>query len=375
MSLKASVPFLDLTRELLPIKENIMLKVNEIFFEKTNFILGSELETFEKHFATYIDVSYCVGVANGTDAIEIAVNSLGLHPEDEIITQSNTYVATCFGITNNHIKLRLVDINQDTYQMDLEELEKKITNKTKAIIIVHLTGSCCNMDQLMKIVYKYNLILIEDCAQSHGAYFNQRRLGSFGLLSTHSFYPGKNLGALGDGGAVCTNDKNLYNLIQKIRNNGSIEKYKHEIFGRNSRLDTLQAAILDIKLSHLDVNNEKRRINAKLYCDLLKNTNEIYLPKIEKGCIPVYHLFIIRAENRDKLKKYLEDNNVGVGIHYPISISNLKCYENYFEEKFEKAEENSQKILSLPMFPDLRKEEVVRVCNLIIDFYIMEFPF
>jgi len=369
--MKTGIPFLDLTRELIPIKQDIETKMNEIIFEKTNFILGEELEIFEQNFAKFINVDYCIGVANGTDAIEIAVQALNFSADDEIITQANTYVATCFGITNNLVKLQLVDIDKETFQMNLEELEKKITDKTKAIIIVHLTGSCCDMDKLMKIVEKHNLILIEDCAQSHGAYFNNKRLGSYGVLSTHSFYPGKNLGAFGDGGAITTNNKDLYNKIQKMRNNGSIEKYKHEISGRNSRLDTLQAAILDIKLKHLDENNFKRRKNADLYHKFLNKTQEIQLPKIEKGCVPVYHLFIIKCEKRDKLKKYLEENNIGVGIHYPICISELKCYENYFEETFQNAEENSKNILSLPIFPDLKENEIKNVCDLIKHFYGM----
>ena len=371
MSSIIEIPFLDLKRELIPIKKELNDKMELIIFDKTNFILGNELELFENNFAKYINTTYCIGVANGTDAVEIAVNSLNLSPDDEIITQANTYVATCFGITNNNIKLKLVDINKDSYQMDLDELEKNITNKTRVIIIVHLTGSCCNMDRLMEIIQKYNLILIEDCAQSHGAYFNNKKLGSFGLLSTHSFYPGKNLGAFGDGGAICTNNEDLCIKIQKIRNNGSIEKYKHEIMGRNSRLDTLQAAILDIKLKYLDMNNEKRRKNANLYYDLLKDVTDIQLQKIENGCEPVYHLFIIRANNRDNLKKYLEFNNVGVGIHYPICISNLKCYNNYFNATYSNSEENCKNILSLPMFPDLTEEEIIIVCNLIKNFYLI----
>ena len=369
------IPFLDLRRELVPITQSIQNKINDIIFNKTNFILGSNLEIFEQNFANYIGSNYCIGVANGTDAIEIVVKSLNLNSDDEIITQSNTYVATCFGITVNNIKLRLVDIDEETYQMNLDELEKNITPDTKAIIIVHLTGSCCNMDKLMEIINKYNLILIEDCAQSHGAFFNNKRLGSYGHLSTFSFYPGKNLGAFGDGGAICTNDEILCNTIKKIRNNGSIEKYKHDIFGRNSRLDTLQAAILDIKLERLDENNNKRNNNAQLYFNKLKCLTEIELPKIENGCYPVYHLFIIRAQKRDELKNYLEKNNIGVGIHYPISISNLKCYENYFQEKYLNAENNCLKILSLPMYPDLTEDEINNVCKHIIDFYIMDFPF
>jgi dTDP-4-amino-4,6-dideoxygalactose transaminase len=365
------IPFLDLKRELIPIRKEIENKMNEIIFEKTNFILGNELEVFENNFSKYMDVKHCIGVANGTDAVEIAVNCLNLNSDDEIITQANTYVATCFGVTSNKIKLKLVDIDEETYQMNLDELEKKITSKTKVIIVVHLTGSCCNMDKLMEIVNKYDLILIEDCAQSHGACFNGKKLGSYGLIATHSFYPGKNLGAFGDGGAVCTSNKDICYKVQQIRNNGSIEKYKHEIFGRNSRLDTIQAAILDIKLCNLDDNNEKRRMNAKLYFELLENVCEIKLPKIENGCLPVYHLFIIivKNEKRDKLKTYMENNNIGVGIHYPISISNLKCYENYFEDNCINAEKNSKNILSLPMYPDLTVEEINIICSIIKQFF------
>lgn len=365
------IPFLDLKRELISIRKKIENKINEIIFEKTNFILGNELEVFENNFSKYMDVKHCIGVANGTDAIEIAVNCLNLNSDDEIITQANTYVATCFGVTSNKIKLKLVDIDEETYQMNLDELEKKITSKTKVIIVVHLTGSCCNMDKLMEIVNKYDLILIEDCAQSHGACFHGKKLGSYGLISTHSFYPGKNLGAFGDGGAVCTSNQDICYKIQQIRNNGSIEKYKHEIFGRNSRLDTIQAAILDIKLCNLDDNNEKRRMNAKLYFELLENVCEIKLPKIEDGCLPVYHLFIIivKNEKRDKLKTYMENNNIGVGIHYPISISNLKCYENYFQDNCINAEKNSKNILSLPMYPDLTVEEINIVCSIIKQFF------
>ena len=369
------IPFLDLSREIIPLKDELTTRLNDIMFKNTDFILGKDVETFENNFAKFITTKHCIGVANGTDAIEIAVQALGLKPDDEIITQANTYVSTCFGVTNNNIKLKMVDIDETTYQMDLDKLEEKITEKTKVIIIVHLTGSCCNMERLMSIVKKYDLILMEDCAQSHGAIFNDKRLGSYGLLSTHSFYPGKNLGAFGDGGAICTSDPDLSHKIKKIRNNGSIEKYVHEIVGRNSRLDTIQAAILDIKLKHMDKNNEKRRKNAELYCKLLQNTNEIQLPVIENGCEPVYHLFIIRAYKRDELKKYLEQRGIASGIHYPTSISKLKCYENYFEEEYPLAENNSRTILSLPMFPDLTEEEIKRVCDVIIDFYIMDCPF
>jgi dTDP-4-amino-4,6-dideoxygalactose transaminase len=213
------------------------------------------------------------------------------------------------------------------------------------------------------------LILIEDCAQSHGAYYKNKKLGSFGLLSTFSFYPGKNLGAFGDGGALCTNDHSLYNKIMKIRNNGSIEKYRHEIFGRNSRLDTIQSAVLNVKLKYLDENNNKRRIVSQMYYDTLKDVEEISLPVITNDCIPVYHLFIIKAKKRNELKKYLEENKIYTGIHYPICISQLECYKNYFETNMPIAEENCKTIISLPMYPDLTEIEIDIICKKIISFY------
>jgi len=379
--MQQSVSFLDLSREIQPIQEEIQTTLHTIIFKQTNFILGSDLEHFENNFAKYITTHYCVGVGNGTDAVEMAVQALQLQPSDEIITQANTYVATCFGVTNNNrnLILKLVDNDADTYQMDLDALEKSITARTRAVIVVHLTGSCCDMTKLMDIISRHRLVLIEDCAQSHGATFNGKRLGSFGLLSTHSFYPGKNLGAFGDGGAICTSDQDLDSMLRKRRNNGSIEKYRHEIMGRNSRLDTLQAAVLDIKLARLDGNNVKRRRNAQLYCELLKNTQEVKLPRIVEGCTPVYHLFMIRAEKRDELRNYLTQHGIGNGIHYPVCVAHLECYNKYFEaEKVDacvNAKANSECIISLPMFPDLTETEIKQVCKCIVDFYVTKFPF
>ena len=365
------IKFLDLKKEIEPLKEKINNKINDILFNKTNFILGNELNEFEKNFAEYINTDYCIGVANGTDALEIAIHSLNLKKEDEIITQANTYVATCLGVTNNNLNLKLVDIKPNTYQIDLELLEQSITEKTKVILIVHLTGSCCNMDKLMEIVKKYDLILIEDCAQSHGALYNNKKLGTYGLLSTFSFYPGKNLGAFGDGGAICTNNKKLYDYIRNYRNNGCIIKYKHDIIGRNSRLDTIHAAILDIKLKNLDLNNSKRRENAYLYNSLLKEIENIEIPEIEKDCLPVYHLYMIKTDYRDALQEYLKKNNIESGIHYPISIYELECYKNKLINSSipQNSINNSKRILSLPMYPDLTKEEIKIICNTIKNFF------
>lgn len=365
------IKLLDLQKEIKPLQNKIQDKINEIFFNKSNFISGDDVQEFEVNFSNYIGSKYCIGLANGTDALEIALHSLQLNKEDEIITQANTYVASCLGVSNNNLNLKIVDINKDTYQMDLDMLEKSITTKTKVILVVHLTGACCNMNKLLEIVNKHNLILIEDCAQSHGALYNNKKLGTFGLLSTFSFYPGKNLGAFGDAGAICTNNEKLANYIMKYKNNGCIEKYKHEIIGRNSRLDTIQASILSIKLQNLDLNNAKRRDNAYLYNELLKNIDDIECPTIEEGCLPVYHLYTIKTNYRTELIKYLKEKNIETGIHYPISIYELECYKDKLitSEYPVHSIENSKKILSLPMYPDLTKEEIMIVCDNIKNFF------
>lgn len=367
------VPFLDLSREIKPIRTRIDSALNKIMYNTTDFILGESVGEFEKNFSNYISTQFCVGVANGTDALEMAVASLGLSETDEIITQANTYVATCFGVTNTCPTpiLKIVDIDPSTFQMDLDDLERNITPQTKAVIIVHITGSCCNMSRLMDIVKLNNLVLIEDCAQSHGAQFGVWPLGSFGDISTFSFYPGKNLGAFGDGGAICTSSKDRYTLFQKMRNNGSIEKYKHETAGRNSRLDTIHAAVLNIKLSGLTGNNQKRRNIAEEYRSALTALPEITLPRIEFECEPVYHLYVIQAERRDELKAYLESKQIGVGIHYPTPIRLLECYRDIDPPLniCENAEMVSRTMLSLPMFPNLTSDEIQYVANTIWDFY------
>jgi len=234
-------------------------------------------------------------------------------------------------------------------------------------------GKACDMIKLKEISSKNKLYLIEDCAQSHGASISGKLTGSFGDLGCFSFYPTKNLGALGDGGAIITSNKNLYKKIRKIRNYGSEIRYKNEILGVNSRLDEFQAAFLSVKLKYLDLINNRKITFANIYEKYLKN-NLFYKPVKQHNYKDVFYIYNIRHEKRDKLKKYLEDRNIGVGIHYPISISNLKCYDNYFIEEFKNAKENSENILSLPMFPDLKEEEIKYVCKAITDFYIMEFP-
>ena len=401
-----NVKFLDLGANIDPIREEITEEINKVI-KNTAFINGEQVETFTNNFANYIGTKYCVGVGNGTDALEIALQSLNLNKgnstgnarnagNNEVITQANTFVSTCFGVVNNNYSLKLVDIDPETYMMDLDKLEKAITEKTRAIIIVHLTGSCPNMDRLLEIIEKHNetrekenkIYLIEDTAQAHGAKYNGKRLGSFGDISCFSFYPGKNLGAFGDGGAICVNDDELFSEIKKIRNLGSEFKYEHEIIGRNSRLDTIQACVLDVKLKYLDENNEKRRTIAGWYNKLLTNiTNSdkdivIKIPQIEIGCEPVYHLYMIRlfdeyddgSESRDSVQDFLKMLGITTLIHYPISIPQQSWYKKYSDTDIDTnicpiATETSQQILSLPMYPELMYDDVKFICEMIYKYH------
>lgn len=365
------IKFLDLNKNYLTSKQEID---NEIFkvINNCDFINGSIVSKFEENFAKYIGVNHCIGVGNGTDALEIAIKSLELPENSEIITQGNTFVATCLGILNNGHKIRLADINTETYMIDENKIESLINKNTKAIIPVHLYGNSANMEKISQIAKKHNLYIIEDCAQAHGCLYNNKKVGVYGDLACFSFYPGKNLGGFGDGGAIITNNRLLDDKIRKIRNLGSIIKYHHEIIGRNSRLDSIQAAVLNVKLKYLDQNNQKRRNVANKYFELLTNINEIKLPKIESYCNPVYHLFVIRLQNeetRNKLQKYLLDNKINTGIHYPISINELKCI-NDVQDLTTISDDFSKRILSLPMYPELSNNEILFICEKIKNYFL-----
>lgn len=362
------IKFLDLKNNYLLIKDEIVEEFNNLF-ENCDFIHGNKVKIFENNFANYIGIKHFIGCANGTDALEIAVKSIELEKDDEIIVQGNTYIATCFGVINNDVKLVLCDIEPDTHMISINNLKQKITNKTKAIIIVHLYGMMPNMDEIVKICEINNITLIEDCAQAHGATWNGKKAGSFGKISCFSFYPGKNLGAYGDGGGIGTNDDILNEKIRKIANLGCKIKYNHELLGRNSRLDTLQAGFLNVKLKYLDSWNESRRINASIYNDNLKDISEIKTINIIDGCVPVYHLYVIKTNKRDELKKYLEDKGITCLIHYPISIGETEALKDKKFEDIENCVQNSKEIISLPMYPELTKEEINYVCEHIKNFF------
>jgi dTDP-4-amino-4,6-dideoxygalactose transaminase len=363
------VKFCDLTKNYLEIKDEVNNNINNVL-QKCNYIFGNEVKVFEKNFASYIGVKHCIGVGNGTDALEIAIKSLDLPPDSEILVQGNTYIATCLSVINNSYKLVLCDVDMSTHMININNIEKKITEKTKALILVHLYGFMPNMDKILETCKKYNLYLVEDCAQSHGASYFDKKAGSFGIISCFSFYPSKNLGAYGDGGAIVTNDDMLNEKIRMVSNLGSKIKYNYEIIGRNSRLDTIQATILDTKLKYLDSNNMKRHNIAKLYNTLLEKNHNIIIPKIENNTIPVYHLYVIRAKKRNQLQKYLLENGIETLIHYPIPLCNT-ILKNYIDISMttENVIKLCDEILSLPMYPELEENDVIYVCNMINNFY------
>lgn len=364
-----NIPFLDLKKNYLSIREEIDNEYIDLF-EKSDFILGDKVKLFENNFAKYLGINHFIGCANGTDALEVAIKSLDLKENDEIIVQGNTYIASCLGVLNNNIKLVLCDIDSNTHMIDINKLKDKITINTKAIIIVHLYGLMPNMNEIVNICKENNLYLIEDCAQAHGALWNDKKAGTFGDISCFSFYPGKNLGAYGDGGGIGTNRDELNEKIRKICNLGCKVKYHHELIGRNSRLDTLQAGFLNVKLKHLDDWNELRRKNALMYNINLSDLEHIQTPIVVDGCVPVYHLYVIKTKYRDELKKYLESKNITCLIHYPISIAETEAIKQFDFEDIENCINNSKQILSLPMFPELLEEEIVYVCDNIKNFFL-----
>ncbi len=332
------------------------------------YLQGKENEKFEADYANYIGTKYAIGCANGLDAliwifrayIEMGV----MQPGDEVIVPANTYIASILAITENGLKPVLVEPSIDTYQIDDSKIEEVITERTKAILVVHLYGQCAYTDKIGELCTKYKLKLVEDNAQAHGCKFNGKHTGALGNAAGHSFYPGKNLGALGDGGAVTTNDKELARVVRALANYGSQKKYVFKYCGRNSRLDEIQAAILDVKLKHLDEDIAIRKQVAKYYIENITNPN-IITPIVKDWAAHVFHLFPIRAKERDELQKYLADNGVQTVIHYPIPPHKQECYKEWNKLSFPITEQIHDEELSLPMSPVLTEEEVETVVYLL----------
>lgn len=320
-------------------------------FEKTLtsgwYILGNNLEKFEQEYANYTGSKYCIGLASGLDALSLSLRCFEFPPSSEVIVPSNTYIATILSIVHNGLKPVLVEPNIDTYNIDVTKIEEKITSNTRAIMIVHLYGKCCQMDSIIEIAKKYNLRVIEDCAQSHGAKFKGKTVGTFGDIGAHSFYPTKNLGALGDAGAVTSDNIFFAEKIKALRNYGSKVKYLNDYIGSNSRLDEIQAGFLSIKLTALDnINNHKRNL-ANLYHVNLKN--HFIKPTISQDYYDVYHIYNIRHPKRDQLKAYLLEQGIKTEIHYPISPHKQKAMQGIIEGKYPISEEIHKTTLSLPI--------------------------
>lgn len=364
------VPYLDLSATHASIALDLYKAFNQVL-KKGHFIMGTELEEFEKKFAKFCSTEYCTGVATGLDALVLSLRALGIGKGDEVIVPSNTYIATLLAVSQVGATPVMVEPNITTYNIDVEKTSKAVTKRTKAIIPVHLYGQACEMDKIMAIARKYSLKVIEDNAQSHGAAFNGKRTGGFGDINATSFYPGKNLGALGDGGAVTTNSKSLNEKIQILRNYGSRVKYYNEVKGYNSRLDELQAAFLSVKLTKLIASNNKRNNVAKHYIKGLEGVGDIVLPKTAVNATHVYHIFCIRTKKRNQLQKFLTENGVQTLIHYPVPPHLQKAYKelNFKKGDFPIAEELASTSLSIPMYPEMTIAQIEKVISTISRFF------
>lgn len=347
------VPFLNLDRSHSAIKTELEEAMKKVL-NSGWFIGGEEVEKFENEFARYIGAKHCVGCGNGTDALELILKAFDNGPGDEVIVPSFTWVSDAEAVVNAGATPVFAEIDSDSYTISIDSVRSKITPKTKAIIAVHLYGSTADLIGLKQLCKEHNLKLIEDCAQAHGALHNGRKVGSIGDAAAFSFYPTKNLGALGDGGAITTNNKEFANKIKLIANHGQLQRDQHELIGRNSRLDPIQAAILSIKLNYLDQWNRERERLAKIYLDELKDLS-IKLPRTQPG--RVFHLFVIALQQRDELKSYLESKGVHTAIHYPKAIHQIPVYVQ-FSASLPNSEKAPAEVLSLPIYPGLKEEEV-----------------
>lgn len=351
-----NVKFVDLFRA----HEKIMPELNEAIqqtIDASSFIGGSSVDEFEKDFSHFIGTRYCEGVASGSDALYISLKALDIGPGDEVIVPSFTFTATVDAVVRNGATPVFVDAGNN-YNMDPEEFSKAITPRTKAVIPVHLYGNPAKLDEICEVADDKGVLVIEDAAQSHGSRYKGKRVGSFGILSCYSFYPAKNLGAFGDGGAICTNSSELDDRIRMIREYGQRKKYHHDFIGMNSRLDALQAAILRVKLKHLDKWNSSRRKAAQLYNEFLSGSS-VELPEETESSEHIYHIYAIRAQHRDEMIRHLQNAGIATGIHYPIPVHNLNSYKGIgTRHKLDNSERFAREELSLPMFPFITEEEV-----------------
>lgn len=357
------IKFLDLHKINERFRNEIDTRIKKVL-DSGWYLLGQEDKTFEQNFAQFCEVKHCIGVANGLDALNLIIKAYGFGTGDEIIVPANTYIASILAISENGCTPVFVEPDINTYNINPDLIEEKITDKTKAIMVVHLYGQAVQMDKIWDLAKKYNLKIIEDSAQAHGALYNGKRVGNLGDASGFSFYPGKNLGCMGDGGCVTTNDDELAAKVRAIANYGSDRKYHHIYKGVNSRLDEIQAAILDVKLPYLDKDNARRREIAKYYRENITNP-KIILPKTYDEAAHVWHVFTLRTENRDELQKYLEDNGIQTNIHYPTPPHKQGAYKEMANHSYPISEEIHRTILSIPISPVLTDDEVKKVVEVV----------
>jgi dTDP-4-amino-4,6-dideoxygalactose transaminase len=359
------IPFVDLKQQYISIKDEIDNAISNVI-DTSSFIGGESIKRFENNFASYLGINHCIGCANGTDSIEILLKTLGIGKDDEVIIPAISWIATSEAVSAVGATPIFVDVDDAYYTIDCKKITSAITNKTKAIIPVHLYGQAVDMDALLAIAKEYNLKVIEDCAQAHGAEWNGKKVGTFGDCASFSFFPGKNLGAFGDAGCMVTNNPQIAELARMIANHGQQGKHNHVIEGRNSRLDTIHAAVLDVKLQYLSQWNEMRINAASEYERLLKSTN-ITIPQRIPNSKHVFHLYVIQTDKREFIQKKLEEKEIQTAIHYPKALPFLQCYNdrNFTKNDFPVAFNLQDNILSLPMFPGITHAQIKEICNVI----------
>lgn len=366
------IPLMNLKDCYKDIYDEVMNKLSTLI-NSTQFIGGEEVSLFEKEYAEYCKCKYAVGCSNGTDAIEVGLKAMGIGHGDKVLVPVNSFIATAEAVNNVGADVIFIDVEDDYYTIDPQKVKEFLTNNklkdVKAVIAVHLYGQMADMPGIMKLAEEFNLKVLEDSAQAHGSELNGKRPGEYGDLATFSFYPGKNLGAFGDAGAIVTNNQKLYEKCKMIVNHGRKpgEKYAHEIVGGNKRIDTLQAAVLRIKLRHMENWTALRKEKVKYYLELLKNNESVMLPKVRPNSDPVWHLLVIRCRDREQLQYRLKENGISSGIHYPIPLHLQPAYKylGHNNGDFYISEIHAKKILSLPLWPEIDKEKIKEICSLI----------
>jgi len=365
------VPFFDAKEQYQSIKDEVDANLQQVM-NSCRFVLGENVKSFEREFASFCGAKYAVGVANGTDALRLALLAYAIGKGDEVITVPNTFIATTEAISQTGATIVFVDIDLSTHNISVSQIEGAVTERTRAIVPVHLFGQPADMEPIMRMARKHNLKVIEDACQAHGGEYKRKKVGSIGDAGCFSFYPSKNLGACGDGGMMVANDRKIAQKVRILRDHGQMKKYEHLAEGYNSRLDEIQAAVLRVKLKRLDEWNKLRRKNASIYNELLEDVDEIVTPSEAEYAKHVYHLYVIRTRRRDELQEWLKSKGIGTGLHYPIPLHLQRAYEylGYKEGDFPVAEESAKQIVSLPMFPELTGEEIEAVVYTIKRFFV-----